>query len=159
VQALGGYGVFQFWRMGVKFGAPVLMQSAVKGLGWAFGLVIALWAVHGLWQTRRAGAFLLVILAAHGLVGRIGRWVMMASYGGLDEQIVGPMLASDLVALVGWGASLGVVLWGPGRRELLLDSTLRGRFLIRAGAIGMVWALVDVAAPALIAVLGLAGWR
>ncbi len=156
---LGAYGVFQFWRVGVKFGAPVLMQSAVKGLGWVLGLLVALWAVHGLWRTRRVGAFLLVILVAHALAGRISRWFMMASYGAaLDEAIMGPMLLGDLLALVGWGLSLGVVLWGPGRRELLLDSTLRGRFLIRAGAIGVVWALADVATPALITALSLLAW-
>lgn len=152
--------MFQFWRLAVEFGAPVLLQSVVKGVGWGFALIVALWAVHALWQTRRMGAFLLVILAAHAIAGRIARWVTVVGYGApLDEQIMGPMLLSDVVSVVGWGLSLGVVLWGPGARELRFDSILRGRFLIRGGATGVVWTLVDLAAPVLIAVLSIAGFE
>lgn len=155
VEALAGWIAYMFWNMARRFGMPVLATSAVKWGTWMVGLAIAGWLIASLWRTRRLGAFLVVVCAARLVVGRAAGWMAMTSAGAaLERAILGPMLLAGVVAAVGWGLCIWSVLWRPGERELQLDGTVRGRILIRAGAIGVVWGLAEgAAAPLLAAVL------
>jgi len=77
----------------------------------------------------------IVIVELQGAIGVRAMVGSLRAAGALNPILVGSVFG------VGWAVCILVCVWGPGRQEFLLDATLRGRFLIRGGAIGTVWSL------------------
>jgi len=135
-------------------GALNPIQIPVMGGTYLVGLAVSLWAIRCLWRSERLGAFLVVVCGAHGLVGQATSFAQLLQLR-INHQVEldASWFLVGSVFGVGWAVCILVCLWGPGRQEFLLDATLRGRFLIRGGAIGTVWSLaatgVTAAATAL----------